>query len=293
MIPAAALVVIAAAIAALSPVGQAAAFASDRQAGAPAPATVPASAVPASAVPTSTPTPTPAPTPSASTSPAPVATSFAGTTAVGALFAVTKNGVRHFCTAAVVHSPHGNVVITAAHCLRGRNIGPKGDVFFEPGYHAGTSPKGRWTVMAEFVDRSWQKNHDPNDDVAFLTVGRRAHRVQAEVESERLVIATKLPQTVQVIGYPDSSNTPIECTAPARPLHLTGYRQMVFDCGGYTEGTSGGPFLIRVSKSTGAGEVIGVIGGYQEGGDLASISYSARFLQNVAALYKRAVAWRP
>jgi V8-like Glu-specific endopeptidase len=260
MIPGA-LVVMAAAIAALSPAGLAAASASDRDAAA-------ASAVP-------------------------VATSFAGTTAVGALFAVVKNGVRHFCTAAVVHSPHGNVVITAAHCLEGRRVGPKGDVFFEPGYHNGTSPKGRWTVMAEFVDRSWQKDHDPNDDVAFLTVGRRAHRVQAEVGSERLVIATKLPRTVQVIGYPDNSNTPIECTAPARPLHLAGYRQMVFDCGGYTDGTSGGPFLMDVSKSTGAGEVIGVIGGYQEGGDLASISYSARLLQNVAALYRQAAAWRP
>jgi V8-like Glu-specific endopeptidase len=264
-----ALVVVAAAIAALSPVGLAAAFASDRGAA-------------ASASPVST-----------STSPGPVATSFGGTTAVGALFAVAKNGVRHFCTAAVVHSPHGNVIITAAHCLEGRKVGPKGHVFFEPGYHDGTSPKGRWTVMAEFVDRNWQKDHDPNDDVAFLTVGRRAHRVQAEVGSERLVIATKLPQTVQVIGYPDNSNTPIECTAPARPLHLAGYRQMVFDCGGYTDGTSGGPFLMDVSKSTGAGEVIGVIGGYQEGGDLASISYSARLLHNVAALYRQAVAWRP
>jgi hypothetical protein len=36
--------------------------------------------------------------------------------------------------------------------------------------------------------------------------------------------------------------------------------------------------------------VIGVIGGYQEGGNTAGISYASRFLANVAALYKTASA---
>ena len=31
-----------------------------------------------------------------------------------------------------------------------------------------------------------------------------------------------------------------------------------------------------------------MIGGYQQGGKLASVSYSARFLRNVAALYRQA-----
>src|ERR1700733_2869710 len=46
------------------------------------------------------------------------ATTFPGTPTVGALFdsATSKT---HFCTASVVASPRGNVLITAAHCIEG------------------------------------------------------------------------------------------------------------------------------------------------------------------------------
>jgi hypothetical protein len=65
---------------------------------------------------------------------------------------------------------------------------------------------------------------------------------------------------------------------------------MEFDCGGYTDGTSGGPFLARVQRATGLGTVIGVIGGYQQGGNTPSVSYSARFGRAVRTLYEAAVA---
>ena len=65
---------------------------------------------------------------------------------------------------------------------------------------------------------------------------------------------------------------------------------MVFDCPGYTDGTSGGPFLTDVKASTGDGQVIGVIGGYQQGGDTPSVSYSSQFRANIAALYKTATS---
>jgi hypothetical protein len=71
-------------------------------------------------------------------------------------------------------------------------------------------------------------------------------------------------------------------------LRLKGYRQLVFDCAGFTAGTSGGPFLARVRGRSGYTAVIGVIGGYERGGRLADVSYSTRFLRNVAALYRRA-----
>jgi hypothetical protein len=66
--------------------------------------------------------------------------------------------------------------------------------------------------------------------------------------------------------------------------------QLEFDCGGYTDGTSGGPFLAGVDAQTGQGTVIGVIGGYEQGGLTPQVSYSAMFGENVAALYQAAVA---
>ena len=92
---------------------------------------------------------------------------------------------------------------------------------------------------------------------------------------------------VRVIGYPDAANRPVTCTAPARKF---GTRQMVFDCDNYTNGTSGGPFLAHVSPATGDGWVIGVIGGYQQGGDTPNVSYSPRFFSSVLKLYQTATS---
>jgi len=103
---------------------------------------------------------------------------------------------------------------------------------------------------------------------------------------ERLGIGQAAGQYVRVIGYPQGSNVPIRCGNLARSFGPT---QLVFDCGRYTDGTSGGPLLEDVNPTTGLGTVIGVIGGYQQGGDTPSVSYSARFGALVADLYKTAV----
>jgi hypothetical protein len=66
--------------------------------------------------------------------------------------------------------------------------------------------------------------------------------------------------------------------------------QIEFDCAGYTDGTSGGPFLANVNPATGQGTVVGVIGGYDQGGFTPDVSYSAQFGGNVDSLYATAVA---
>jgi V8-like Glu-specific endopeptidase len=231
--------------------------------------------------------PASSPSPSPSPSGAPTAVSVRGTPAVGALFTIKKGKLRHFCTAAVVQSKHADLAITAAHCMQGRRLGPRSRVTFAAAYHDGKFPFGRWIVRSEYVDRNWRLHKDANDDVAFLLIGQPGHQIQKQTGGEKLKTNVPLPQTVQVIGYPDSAELPVTCTGPARRLHLAGYRQMVFDCGGYSDGTSGGPFLIPATKTTPT-EVIGVIGGYQQGGNSSSVSYSPLFIGNVAALFKRA-----
>jgi V8-like Glu-specific endopeptidase len=209
---------------------------------------------------------------------------FRGTPAVGALFTTSGGHLAdHFCTASVVHSRGGDLLLTAAHCLTGKPIGRDGIVFV-PAFHDGVSPYGAWQVTAVFVDSAWSSRHDPDDDVAFLRAGRPGSQIEQATGAERLGVGLP-PQQVRVLGYPDAAARPIACQAPARGF---GAGQMVFDCDGYADGTSGGPFLAQVSKATGRGTVIGVIGGYQQGGDTPDVSYSIRFLANVAALYKTA-----
>ena len=53
---------------------------------------------------------------------------------------------------------------------------------------------------------------------------------------------------MQVIGYPNSTDQPITCQNwLSEPMA----DQLEFDCGGYTDGTSGGPFLSEVNQRPG------------------------------------------
>jgi len=212
---------------------------------------------------------------------------FSGTPAVGALFSTSAGQLsQHFCSASVINSPHGDLVITAAHCVPHTS----GTVAFVPGYNNGTTPYGVWTVTKVYVDQAWQSSENPDDDVAILRVSQRDSRVPIEdvTGAERLITGTPYNhQLVQVIGYPDSSNQPITCQNWLKEPMTD---QLEFDCGSYTDGTSGGPFLAEVDPATGQGAVIGVIGGYEQGGDTPQVSYSAVLGANAAVLFKTAVA---
>ena len=213
---------------------------------------------------------------------------FNGTAAVGALFTESDGKLgSHFCTASVVASPAEDLLITAAHCIYGKSLTPLGRVVFAPGYHNGHFPHGVWVVREIYVNSAWATDRNPNDDVAFLVAGRAGTRIQHYTGAETLAV-DQPPQIVDVIGYPNATSRPITCMARAR--NFDDRHEMVFDCDDYTNGTSGGPFLANVNSKSGAGQVIGVIGGYQEGGDTPDVSYSPRFFSNIEALYQTAVA---
>jgi V8-like Glu-specific endopeptidase len=212
---------------------------------------------------------------------------FRGTPAVGALFTDRNGRLTHFCTASVVHSPAGDLLITAAHCLRGRSLSPAGAIVFAPGYHDHVFPYGRWVIRDAFTDSRWRRDRDPDDDFAFLIAGQPGRHIERSTGAQQLATSAVLPAWVQVIGYPDATSRPISCASRARAVTGRHLHQMVFDCAGYTDGTSGSPLLVHVATATGTGSLIGVIGGYQQGGNSPDVSYSPQFLANMTALYKR------
>ena len=211
--------------------------------------------------------------------------SFNGAAAVGALFVLNSDGQlgNHFCSGSVVQSPAGDLILTAAHCVTGLTT----KVAFVPEYHGGKAPYGIWDVTHVYTDTAWQSSQSPADDFAFLTVTDPAQGVPIEdiTGAERLGSVTKPRSYVQVIGYPDGESDPIECVNWTKGYSGTA---LEFDCGGYLDGTSGGPFLTNVSPDTGQGVVIGVIGGFEQGGLTPQVSYSSMFTTRVAALYKTA-----
>jgi V8-like Glu-specific endopeptidase len=209
---------------------------------------------------------------------------FTGVAAVGALFTETAGQLgEHFCTASVVHSASGDLALTAAHCVTGRT----GPIAFVPGYANGREPFGVWQVTRVYADQAWQTAADPDHDIAFIRLAKAAGGVAVEdvTGGERLAAGRPPGSRVRVIGYPDGADQPVWCDNQARPFTAT---QLEFDCDGYPDGTSGGPFLADVDDASGQGTVIGVIGGYQLGGSTPDVSYSVEFGAAVAALYQGA-----
>ena len=203
---------------------------------------------------------------------------------IGALYP-RSNSARHMCTAGVVDSPGANTLITAAHCVSGGGAG----MVFAPEEHGGGAPYGRWRVTAVHLTLRWVKRQDPHDDVAFLTVApRRIHGMLTQIE--RVTGGYPLGSTavsgerVTVIGYPaGTTNDPITCTAKT----YFNREFPSFDCAGYVGGTSGSPWLQATARGP---EIVGVIGGLNDGGCTDITSSSPVIAGRAHAVYHRAAA---
>ncbi|MEU9192841.1 trypsin-like serine peptidase [Streptomyces hundungensis] len=199
-----------------------------------------------------------------------------------------RPGGRQSCTAAVVDSRHGDLLVTAAHCL------PLDGATFAPGYHDGLTPRGEWPVLAALADPRYAEARKGAEnwpyDWAFVRVARVGGRsVQEAVGSAFRVpahperLAADLSR-VTLIGYPHDRPGQHTCTVDAQPAY-NDFRQA--RCAGFSTGVSGSPWVI--SAQDGAGLVVGVLGGAERGGGFADdISYTARFDAGLSALFETA-----
>jgi V8-like Glu-specific endopeptidase len=211
---------------------------------------------------------------------------------VGALFEHGAGG-NHFCTASVVASPGKDLLITAAHCINGGegSRGYDSDIVFIPDYRGGQAPFGVWTPARLLVAPQWADSSDPDFDVGFVVLQPHDGRdIEQVLGASRLGTDIGYRYLVHVTGYPDSSNVPITCVNWTARF---GPSQLKFECAGYTGGTSGSPWVAKFIAGSHTGTIVGVIGGYQEGGDTPSLSYSVRFGPAILALYRQAVAAGP
>jgi len=173
--------------------------------------------------------------------------------------------------------------MTAAHCVAGNAAG----MVFVPGQRGAQAPYGRWTVTAAHLAARWVSRQDPDDDVAFLTVARHAvNGVRTEIE--RVTGAFSLGATpgrgvrVTVTGYPaGTGDDPITCSTTT---YLTRSFPS-FDCRGYVSGTSGSPWLRATASGT---QIVGVIGGLNQGGCHDYTSYSSPLARDARDSYRRA-----
>jgi hypothetical protein len=69
--------------------------------------------------------------------------------------------------------------------------------------------------------------------------------------------------------------------------------QLRFECDGFSGGTSGSPWVTHFDPQTLTGTIVGVLGGYQEGGSTDDVSYSSYLGPEVERLYRQAVGEAP
>ncbi|MEU2393138.1 trypsin-like peptidase domain-containing protein [Streptomyces sp. NPDC007369] len=211
-----------------------------------------------------------------------VARPAAGEPTVGALFSPGGDGdPDHHCSGVVVHSPAGDLVATAAHCVYRAALGFRTNLAFVPGYRDGQAPYGVWVPTRIDVDPRWTEDQDPDYDVAFLRLrrpGRPGEELEDVTGAETLRFNAELPAPARLVGYPNAAEQSLECFNTAR---AEGPAQLRLDCADVPNGTSGGPVL------TDGHTLIGVIGGRDGGGD-EKTSYSSRFGDGIRALYERA-----
>ncbi|WP_406437492.1 trypsin-like peptidase domain-containing protein [Streptomyces sp. NBC_00631] len=201
---------------------------------------------------------------------------------VGALFGADKAGSlsgNHFCTASVVHSPQRDLIITAAHCIDGE--GDATGLVFVPGYRDGQAPYGVWKVGKRYLPDGWSHGQDEDSDIAFAVVDELGgKRVEDVTGSNRFAAGVATGATaVTVTGYPDSREVPVSCTN--KPVAHSATQQRI-DCPEFTGGTSGSPWV------NGDHEVVGVLGGHEQGGSTPDVSYSVVLGREAAELYKDA-----
>ncbi len=209
--------------------------------------------------------------------PLPQAHSFPGLRSVGPLF--PPGGSIHTCTASVIASRTGDLVITAAHCLSGTGAGWR----FAPGYDNGVEPYGSWKVVGLYGAPAWLHSTVASSDYAIVKVAPRVLKgkrqtLQDVVGANRLATAPVNGATVTVPAYAIGSNDrPVTCTV--RVSYQGAYP--AFTCNPYVGGTSGAPWLEHIR---GANIVVGVIGGLHQGGCTPMTSYSAPFNATTLAI---------
>jgi hypothetical protein len=187
----------------------------------------------------------------------------------------------HTCTASVLHSTTGDLILTAAHCMADGI-----DASFVPAFAESAEPQDFWHIDAVYLDPRWMATQSPLADFAVARVGRAdGGSVEAAVGGG-LTIGSSPPVGTDVVvtGYPlGVGGAPVGCRAHMAALER-GYPSI--RCGGLVDGTSGAPWLS-------ASAVVGITGGLEGGGCEENVSYTPPFDGAVEQLIARAEAGGP
>jgi V8-like Glu-specific endopeptidase len=228
---------------------------------------------------------------------------------VGKLAFLVDGVVGLNCTATVIDGTaaknSGELIVTAAHCLEGttgRVAYTSTHLLFSPMWHDGKNPFGTWTVKKAFLNKGWLTCRIPvvncttNQlyDYAIVVLSPKNGKGVGDITGADgwSVNQPKTIPGVTIAGIPATSPGTLVTTTHTATITESGelFRQATTP--GFTDGTSGGPWLRDFSTKTNRGVLIGDTGGFEQGGPSSGTpSYANDWTGSFAALVKAAVSF--
>ena len=218
---------------------------------------------------------------------------FQGYPSVGRLFFKSDGVLSETCTASVIDNsgkkqPAGGtmLILTAAHCIEGTLLRApyySTDFAFVPDWSKGNEPFGTWSIKKYYIYEKWLEcpfppidcHTDPAFDFAVMIVApRKGVHVGAVTGGNGWADpAPGKVKNVRIVGYPANSAVPLLSLTDTTTVteHDIHYRSG--HTPGFGDGTSGGPWF-KSKGTSGVGVIIADTGGFQQGGDKPTPSYS-------------------
>ncbi|MDQ0692035.1 serine protease [Arthrobacter sp. W4I7] len=176
---------------------------------------------------------------------------------VGKVF-FTLAGVNYVCSGNSVSAKNKSTVSTAGHCV---NEGPGAfatKFVFIPAYENGAAPYGKWTATSLHTPTQWSSGGDMTYDTGFAVVGRNTsgQYLADVVGASGVAFNQAYGLTYKSYGYPAASpfngETLKSCYGRAsKDTNNPQFGTQGIPCD-MTGGSSGGPWFIQTSRTTGA-----------------------------------------
>ncbi|MFI6427401.1 trypsin-like serine peptidase [Promicromonospora sp. NPDC050880] len=197
----------------------------------------------------------------------------------------TLGGVNYVCSGSAVSSGNKDVVLTAGHCV---NEGPGAfatNWAFVPAYDDGARPYGTFTARQLTTTTQWQNSGDFDYDVAFAVLNtlNGAHLTDV-VGGQAIGFNQARGQYMYSFGYPaanpyDGSDI-AWCHGTVVQDTFGGSSDQGLDCN-LTGGSSGGPWFVNYTESTGVGVLNSVNSFKYRGGSMRNYMFGP-YLGDVA-----------
>jgi hypothetical protein len=210
-------------------------------------------------------------------------------------FFFTVAGFPFNCTAVVIGRA---MIVTAAHCFMGNNPVnyTTSNWMFAPMWHNNTFPYGKWYVSSVYIMQPYINSFNGRYDFAAVNLDRQhghgvAYYTGQDSWSGDFSLARDQTTGVRIVGIPGNSSVALTSVTTAVAVEVSRRWEVLrASTPGFGDGTSGGPWFHPFDTKTDTGTVLGVTGGYEQGGDTDSPSYadffSSYFTDLVAAANK-------